>query len=109
MSVGREASDSESVRLGGRQGEGGGGGGAGEGVVINGSMEMSHMKRPGEYHMSLSNSCFKHLWSICWSYNRKKNECNDLLDRPNYTQVPAKVKVLLTESLDGLLLATPQV
>ena len=68
MSAGGEASDCERVRLGGKQGEGGGGGRAGEGVVINGSMEMGHMRRPGEYHMSLSNSCLKHLWSICRSY-----------------------------------------
>ena len=94
VSVGRETSDSGRVRLVGRQGEGGGGGGAGEGVVINGSMEMSHMRRPGEYHMSLSNNCLKNLWSICWSYRRK----NDLLLFTAY-HIPAKVKVLLTESL----------
>ena len=37
--------------------------------------------------------------------------CNDLLikGRPNYIHVPAKVKFLLTESLDGLLLATVHV
>ena len=76
VSVGREANDCERARVGGKQGEGGGGGGTVEDVVINGSMEMGHMRRPGEYHMSFSNSCLKHLWRICWSC--RKNRCNDL-------------------------------
>ena len=54
--------------------------------------------------MSLSSNCLEHLWSIRGSY-RKMSRGMFLDSKKN---IPSSVNTLVTEALDGLLLATVQ-
>ena len=72
-SVGREASNCERARLGGRLGERGEGGKTGESVVCDDSiLHGDRRRRPGEIHFSLSSNCKKFVRSTTGNYCGKQ-------------------------------------
>ena len=56
--------------------------------------------------MSLSSNCLEHLWSIRGSYRKMSRGKQLFLDSKK--NIPSSVNALVTEALDGLLLATVQ-